>query len=88
MVDALVDMLLAGRVRPEEPASIAPVRHQLIFHLDDGTAFRASAAAGELLWGLGAVEVPAAFDEELARAWTRHLAATGTPRAAGPHRAA
>ena len=88
LVDALVDMLLAGRVHAEELASTAPVRHQLIFHLDDGTAFRASVAAGELLWGLGAVEVPAAFDEELARAWTRHLAATGTPRVAGSYRAA
>ena len=32
---------------------MAPVTHQLIFHLDDGSTFRASAAPGELLWGLG-----------------------------------
>ncbi len=80
-VDGLVDMLLAGRVLPEEPASTAQVSHQLIVHLDDGTAFRASTTAGAFLWGLGVVEVPAAFDEALARAWTGHLAAGGTPAA-------
>ena len=68
-VARLVDMLLAGRVIPEELSSMAPVTHQLIFHLDDGSTFRASAAPGELLWGLGAVTVPAAFTETLDRAW-------------------
>jgi hypothetical protein len=66
----LVSMLLEGRVIPEELSSTAPVTHQLIFHLDDGSTFRASAAPGELLWGLGAVTVPAAFTETLDRAWT------------------
>jgi hypothetical protein len=65
----LVNMLLEGRVIPEELSSTTPVTHQLIFHLDDGSTFRASAAAGELLWGLGAVTVPAAFTETLDRAW-------------------
>lgn len=69
----LVGMLLEGQVIPEERSSLAPVTHQLIFHLDDGTAFRASAAPGELLWGLGAVAVPAAFVETLDRAWTSYL---------------
>jgi hypothetical protein len=68
-VARLVDMLLEGRVIPEELSSMAPVRHQLIFHLADGSAFRASAAPGELLWGLGAVTVPEAFTETLDRAW-------------------
>jgi hypothetical protein len=66
-------MLLEGPVIPAENASTAPVTHQLIFHLDDGTSFRASAAAGELLWGLGAVGVPAAFTETLDGAWQRQL---------------
>jgi hypothetical protein len=65
----LVSMLLEGRVIPEELSSTAPITHQLIFHLDDGSTFRASAAPGELLWGLGAVTVPAAFTETLDRAW-------------------
>ena len=69
----LVGMLLEGQVIPEELSSMAPVTHQLIFHLDDGTAFRASAAPGELLWGLGVVEVPAAFAATLDRAWTSYL---------------
>jgi hypothetical protein len=68
-VARLVDMLLQGRVIPEELSSMAPVTHQLIFYLDDGSTFRASAAPGELLWGLGAVTVPAAFTETLDRAW-------------------
>jgi hypothetical protein len=68
-VARLVDMLLEGRVIPEELSSMAPVTHQLIFHLDDGSTFRASAAPGELLWGLGAVTVPAEFTETLDRAW-------------------
>jgi hypothetical protein len=63
-------MLLEGRVIPEELSSMAPVTHQLIFHLDDGSTFRASAAPEELLWGLGAVEIPATFTEILDRAWT------------------
>jgi hypothetical protein len=71
-VAQLVDMLLEGRVIPEEFSSMAPVRHQLIFHLDDGSTFRASAAPGELLWGLGAVTVPAAFTETLDRAWASY----------------
>ena len=69
-VASLVSMLLEGRVIPEELASTAPVTHQLIFQLNDGSTFRASAAPGELLWGLGAVTVPAAFAETLDRAWT------------------
>lgn len=69
-VAGLVSMLLAGRVIPEELSSTAPVTHQLIFYLDDGSTFRASAAPGELLWGLGAVTVPGAFTETLDRAWT------------------
>jgi hypothetical protein len=68
----LVGMLLEGRVILEELSSMAPVTHQLIFHLDDGSTFRASAAPGELLWGLGAVTVPPAFTEALDRAWTSH----------------
>jgi hypothetical protein len=68
----LVGMLLEGRVILEELSSMAPVTHQLIFHLDDGSTFRASAASGELLWGLGAVTVPPAFTEALDRAWTSH----------------
>jgi hypothetical protein len=69
-VARLVAMLLEGRVIPEELSTMAPVTHQLIFHLDDGSTFRASAAPGELLWGLGAVTVPAAFTETLDNAWT------------------
>ena len=62
-IGRLVGMLLEGRVIPEELSPMAPVTHQLIFHLDDGSTFRASAAPGELLWGLGAVTVPPAFTE-------------------------
>ena len=51
---------------------MAPITHQLIFYLNDGSAFRASAAPGELLWGLGVVTVPAAFTEALDRAWTSY----------------
>ena len=69
-VARLVSMLLEGRVIPEELSSTAPVTHQLIFYLDDGSTFRASAAPGELLWGLGAVTVPAEFTGTLDRAWT------------------
>jgi hypothetical protein len=68
-LDALVDMLLSGRIIPEELASDAPVTYQLIIHLDDGTTFRASTARGEFLWGLSVVELPPAFEEALARAW-------------------
>jgi hypothetical protein len=71
-VARLVGMLLEGQVIPEELSSMAPVTHQLIFHLDDGTTFRASAAPGELLWGLGAVTVPAAFTQTLDRAWASY----------------
>ncbi|MDF2760906.1 MAG: hypothetical protein K0S99_3541, partial [Thermomicrobiales bacterium] len=35
-IGRLVGMLLEGRVIPEELSSMAPVTHQLIFHLDDG----------------------------------------------------
>jgi hypothetical protein len=73
-VAGLVEMVLEGSVIPEEETSTAPVTHQLILYLDDGTAFRASAAPGELLWGLGAVEVPMAFTETLDRAWQQRLA--------------
>jgi hypothetical protein len=68
-LDELVELLLSGRIVPEEVASTAPVSFQLIVHLEDGTTFRASTAPGEFLWGLGVVEVPTAFDETLARAW-------------------
>jgi hypothetical protein len=71
-VARLVAMLLEGRIIPEELVSTAPVTHQLIFHLDDGSTFRVSAAPGELLWGLGAVTVPAAFTEEFDRAWASY----------------
>ena len=71
-VARLVAMLLEGRVIPEELSTMAPVTHQLIFHLDDGSTFRASAAPGEP-WGLGAVTVPAAFTETLDRAWASDL---------------
>jgi hypothetical protein len=80
-VARLVEMLLAGRFVPEELASTAPVTHQLIFHLDDGTTFRASTAPGEVLWGLGAIAVPEAFTEALGRAWTERPVAAGTPAA-------
>jgi hypothetical protein len=76
-VAALVDMLLAGRVVPEELASTASVTHQMIVHLDDGSTFRASAAPGEFLWGLGAVAVPAAFTEMLDHAWTMKIGVAG-----------
>lgn len=66
-VERLVTMLLDGRVLPEELVSTAPVAYQMIFHLDDGTAFRASAAEGEVLWGLGAVTVPRGFTQTLER---------------------
>jgi hypothetical protein len=69
-VTDLVNMLLEGRVIPEELSSTVPITHQLIFHLDDGSTFRASAAPGELLWGIGAVTVPAAFTETLDHAGT------------------
>jgi hypothetical protein len=68
-VARLVGMLLEGEVIPEELSSMAPVTHQMIFQLDDGSTFRASAAPGEVLWGLGAVAVPAEFTETLDRAW-------------------
>jgi hypothetical protein len=70
-VDRLIGMVLEGKVIPEELVSTEPVTHQLIIHLDDGTTFRTSAAPGELLWGLGAVAVPAAFTETLHQAWAQ-----------------
>jgi hypothetical protein len=76
-IASLVAMLLEGEVIPEELFSTAPVTHQLIIHLDDGTTFRASAAPGELLWGLGAISVPAAFTETLERAWAAHPGKSG-----------
>jgi hypothetical protein len=76
-IASLVGMLLEGKVIPEELSSLAPVTHQMIIHLDDGTTFRASAAPEEFLWGLGAVSVPAAFTETLDRAWTAHLRESG-----------
>ncbi len=72
IIASLVGMLLEGEVIPEELSSMAPVTHQLIVHLDDGTTFRASSAPEEFLWGLGAVSVPAAFTETLDRAWAEH----------------
>jgi hypothetical protein len=80
-ISRLVGMLLEGKVIPEELSSTAPVTHQLIIHLDDGTTFRASAAPEEFLWGLGAVSVPAAFTEILDRAWTAHLDESGVDSA-------
>jgi hypothetical protein len=74
-VDTLVGMLLSGAVVPEELASTAPVSHQLIVYLDDGTSFRASVAPGEFLWGLGVVQVPEAFGAALEQAWGEHLSA-------------
>jgi hypothetical protein len=68
-VARLVGMLLEGEVIPEELSSMAPVTYQMIFRLDDGSTFRASAAPGEFLWGLGAVTLPAEFTETLDRAW-------------------
>src|SRR5262249_32758500 len=50
-VNALIDMVLDGSIIPPEDVSTAPVTHQMIIYLDDGTAFSASAAAGEFLWG-------------------------------------
>jgi hypothetical protein len=74
-LDALVGMLLSGAVVPEELASTAPVTHQLIIYLDDGTNFRASVAPGEFLWGLGVIQAPAAFGAALDAAWTGYLTA-------------
>jgi hypothetical protein len=76
-ITRLVSMLLEGKVIPEELSSTAPVTHQMIIHLDDGTTFRASAAPGEFLWGLGAVSIPAAFTDELERAWTAFASESG-----------
>lgn len=73
-VNSLVEMMLEGSVISADAMSTAPVSYQLIIYLDDDTSFRASAAEGELLWGLGAVEVPAAFTEELGHAWRTQLA--------------
>ena len=73
-VAGLIEMVLEGEVIPAEDVSTAPVTHQLIIDLNDGTTFRASAAAGEFLWGLGAVEVPTEFTETLDRAWQQRLA--------------
>jgi hypothetical protein len=73
--DALVGMLLSGAFVPEEFASTAPVTHQLIISLDDGTNFRASVAPGEFLWGLGVIQVPDAFGTALEEAWTGYLTA-------------
>ena len=80
-VAALVGMLLEGAVIPEDLAATAPISHQLIVHLDDGTAFRASVAPGEFLWGLGAVAAPAAFTDILHDAWLARLDSgrAGTP---------
>ncbi len=69
----LVGMVLEGAVIPEELTSTEPITHQMIVHLDDGTTFRASAAPGEFVWGLGAVAVPAAFTETLHDAWQTYL---------------
>jgi hypothetical protein len=68
-IATLVEMLLSGRIVPEELMTTAPISYQTIVHLDDGTTFRASVAPGEFLWGLGAIEVPAAFDEALDAVW-------------------
>ena len=66
---ALVDMILSGPIVPQEMASTEPIGYQLVFTLVDGTTFRASVAPGELLWGLGVIALPPAFDEALDRAW-------------------
>lgn len=67
----LTEMLLSGRIVPDEESSGAPVTHQLIIELDDGTSFRASTSPGEFLWGTGVIEAPAAFEDELAATWER-----------------
>ena len=77
IIASLVDMLLEGMVIPEELSSTAPITHQMIIHLDDGSTFRASAAPEEFLWGPGAVAVPAAFTEALDRTWTTHAGESG-----------
>jgi hypothetical protein len=75
-VAGLVWMLLEGAVIPEDLTSTEPITHQMIVHLEDGTTFRASAAPGEFIWGLGAVEVPKAFTDMLHEAWQTHLDAS------------
>lgn len=65
----LTDMLLAGKVVPEEDSAGDPVTFQLIVQLDDGSTFRISTAPGEVLWGLSVIEVPPEFDAVLAAAW-------------------
>lgn len=82
-VAGLVWMLLEGAVIPEALTSTEPITHQMIVHLDDGTTFRASAAPGEFIWGLGAVAVPAAFTETLHDAWRTHLDAESSAALAG-----
>jgi hypothetical protein len=82
-VAGLVGMLLEGAVIPEEAASTAPITHQMIVHLDDGTTFRASAAPGEFLWGLGAVEAPAEFTDTLHVAWEMRRGAGRSATPAG-----
>lgn len=69
LLATLTDMLLAGKVVPEEDASGAPVNYQLIVQLNDASTFRVSTAPGEILWGLSVIEVPPEFDAILAAAW-------------------
>lgn len=69
VLDVLTEMLLAGRVVPEEDSPGDPITYQLVVHLNDGTTFRVSTAPGEVLWGLSVIEVPPEFDEILAAAW-------------------
>jgi hypothetical protein len=75
-VAGLVWMLLEGAVIPEDLVSEEPITHQMIVHLEDGTTFRASAAQGEFVWGLGAIDVPVAFTDTLHEAWQAHLDAS------------
>jgi hypothetical protein len=75
-VAGLVWMLLEGAVIPEDLVSEEPITHQMIVHLEDGTTFRASAAPGEFIWGLGAIDVPVAFTDTLHEAWRAYLDAS------------
>jgi hypothetical protein len=69
MLAVLTEMLLAGKVVPEEKSPGDPIAYQLVVQLNDGTTFRVSTAPGEILWGLSVIEVPPEFDEILAAAW-------------------
>lgn len=69
LLATLTDMVLSGKVIPEENSTGAPVTHQLIVQLNDGSTFRISTAPGEVLWGLSVIEVPPEFHDILDAAW-------------------